>query len=103
MANQPIPVSTATAMIEEYISYMSDLGADMEQQTHSVSFGSTALLQWMETVQQHTDEFRICMGVYPSGDYAGRITTIIWPYKGGLPATAEEGEIEPFNEGSMNP
>ena len=104
MANQPIPVSTANAMIETYLNYMSHLGVDMERQTHSVAFSSGDLKDWMDSVVVHADEFRICLGVYPSGPNAGRISTIIWPYYNGQPATDEQqNEIEPFNDGNGHP
>ena len=113
MAKRPIPVSEANRMIELYLDYMRNLGVDMNKQTVSVSFTSPDLLQWMNSVQAYTDEFRICEGLYPpEHSYAGRITTIIWPYKNGAPATkpTEEGKsggsgnpIPPFNEGRPNP
>ncbi|HEX7845733.1 MAG TPA: hypothetical protein VF476_07995 [Chitinophagaceae bacterium] len=104
MANQPISVVTAREMIQEYITYMTNHEIDMGAQTHNVGFGSAALLQWMHDVEPYTDEFRICMGVYNAGPYQGRITTIIWPYNSGSPAIDEnEKEIEPFNEGDLEP
>ena len=102
---QPISITTANEMIQAYINYMSNLGVDMQFQTHSVSFGSVELLEWMRNTEQFTDEFRICIGVYPEGSAnEGRITTIIWPYRSGSPAMDDEqNEIEPFNEGQRNP
>jgi len=107
MPNQSIPVETANGMIQEYLTYMQEHEIDMEHQTHSVSFDFTILQEWLKDVSDYTDELRICMGVYPSGENAGRITTILWPYKDGQPATrpGEGGdvEIEPFNEGNGLP
>ena len=103
MPNQPIPVETANEMIGEYIRYMEEHDIDMEHQTHSVSFDFTALQEWLETISPHTDELRICLGVYTSGEHRGRITTILWPYKNGEPSNNDGVEIEPFNEGSGRP
>lgn len=104
MANHPIPVSTANAMKGAYIDYMTNLGVDMEAQTHSVAFGSTDLKNWIDAVAASSDEFRIYLGVYPTGPSAGRLSTIIWPYNNGQPAVdSEQNEIEPFNEGTGNP
>ena len=106
MANQPIPVAKATAMMQQYVSYMGSHGINMNSQTQSVSFDASELQQWMNNVMPYTDEFRIFLGVYPAGDpEAGRITVIVWPYKNGQPATngAARGEIEPFNEGQLYP
>lgn len=120
MANQPIPVSQANDMIQNYLDYMRSLNAD--DQTQSVSFNTTALLNWMNSVKDFADEFRIFFGAYSDGTNKGRITTIIWPYKDGEPATratlrsrgdgGEEGDddddgddtfIDPFNEGGLSP
>ena len=98
MANQPIPIPTALVMIGEYIDYMSVLGVDMNNQTHSVSFGSDELLDWMQQVKPYTDEFRICLAA--EGE---RITVIVWPYMQGEPASIEGVGIEPFNEGERKP
>jgi hypothetical protein len=109
MPNQPIPVNKATTMMQAYVSYMTGLGVDMNQQTQSVSFDANDLKQWIDSVMPHTDEFRLCLGVYsPSDAQPGRITVAIWPYKDGQPATSDTGrgapaEIEPFNEGQSNP
>ncbi|MGH2552158.1 MAG: hypothetical protein ACRDEB_00485 [Chitinophagaceae bacterium] len=110
MANQPISVARANAMIQENISYMTGLGVNMTQQTQSVAFDGKDLQQWLSTVMPFADELRICIGVYPAGTSdEGRITTILWPYKNGQPATmpsAGDGAnimIEPFNEGQQHP
>jgi hypothetical protein len=114
MANRPIPVSEANQMIKLYLDYMTGLGVDMNKQTTSVSFSAPELLDWMATVKPYTDEFRIFNGVYPQGHtQAGRITSIIWPYKDDQPATKpveEEGKgggsgnpIPPFNDGHTRP
>lgn len=114
MANQPIPVSLANDMIQNYQDYIAKLG--ITGQTESVAFNSTALLNWMNSVKAHTDEFRIFLGVYPVGaTNEGRLTTIIWPYKEGEPATgtvtgdkddsnkSSDNLIDPFNEGGLSP
>jgi hypothetical protein len=113
MPNQPIPVSTANAMVANYVAYMERHGVNMGQQTLNVSFDTTTLMAWLDQVKVFTDEFRICVGVYPDGESkAGRLTAIIWPYKDGKPATqpTEEGKsgggssfIKPFNEGGLSP
>jgi hypothetical protein len=112
MPNQPIPVSTANAMVANYVTYMERHGVNMGQQTLNVSFSTPALMAWLDQVKVFTDEFRICVGVYPDGELkAGRITAIIWPYKAGKPATMpDEGKsgggssfIKPFNEGGLTP
>ena len=99
-------------MISGYIAYMTKLGVDMQKQTQSVSFTSPEMLRWMNEVFKYTDEFRICLGVYPdTHPQAGWITTIIWPYKEGKPATEPETPgkdggtvpIKPYNEGQHNP
>ena len=111
MANQPIPVSTANAMINEYIAYMTKLGVDMNNQTQSVSFDGSILMSWLGTVMPYADELRVCIGSYSSGASAGRTTAILWPYKNGQPASwpaaGKDGgggqTIDPFNEGHGHP
>ena len=112
MPNQPIPVSDAEQMTTLYIGYMQSLGVSMATQTHSVSFVADDLFNWMREMMPYTDEFRICMGVYPPGHvHAGRTSAIIWPYWKGEPAVYPEGEagvggggpINPFNDGGLNP
>lgn len=105
MPDQPIPVSTADAMIAEYISYMTGLGVNMNNQTQSTSFGGTVLSNWLATVMPYTDELRIFNGRYPAGDpNAGRTTVILWPYYHGAPAINSKGiQIEPLNEGHGRP
>ena len=108
MASQPITISRANKLITEYRDYMIGLGVDISSQTQTVSFNAAVLAQWLNNVLPNTDELRICMGVYPSGEAdAGRITVALWPYKNGQPATEEVGgvttEIEPFNVGSLHP
>jgi hypothetical protein len=110
MANKPISVAMANAMIQQNISYMSGLGVNMANQTESVSFDGRTLQQWLTGVMPYADELRICLGVYPPGNpNAGRITTILWPYKNGQPATMPSvgagaaALIEPFNEGQQHP
>ena len=108
MANQPIPVSKANALMQEYVSYMTGLGVTMSQQTQTVSFDAAALMQWLNNIGTNMDELRICLGVYePTDPDAGRITVALWPYKNGQPATeVDRGvtvEIEPFNEGTGQP
>ena len=93
--------------MQEYVSYMTNLGVNMSQQTQTVSFDPAILAQWLNNVLPHTDELRVCLGVYTPGEAdAGRITVILWPYKNGQPATdptARGTEIEPFNEGQGQP
>jgi hypothetical protein len=105
MPDQPIPVSTADAMIAEYISYMTGLGVNMNNQTQSVSFTGTDLTNWLNTVMPYTDELRIFNGRYPAGDpHAGRTTVILWPYYHGAPAADNKGkQIQPLNEGTGMP
>lgn len=112
MPNQPIPVAQANAMVSTYVSYMERHGINMGQQTLNVSFTTPELLAWLNQVKDFTDEFRVCVGVYPDGESkAGRLTAIIWPYKGGKPATQpDQGKsgggssfIPPFNEGGLQP
>jgi hypothetical protein len=102
---QPIPIATAEEMIGLYVEYMTNLGVDMDNQTQCVVFPSEQLFNWMKTAKVHADEFKICLGVYPpEHPGAGRITTIIWPYKDGSPSLDETGMgIEPFNEGQREP
>jgi hypothetical protein len=110
MANQSIPVNRANTLIQENITYMSNLGVNMAKQTQSVGFNGAALQQWLANVMPFADELRVCMGVYPAGDpQAGRITVALWPYKNGQPATqpavggGANMMIEPFNEGQRYP
>lgn len=109
MANQPIPVEKATLMMQQYVAYMTGLGVDMSQQTQTVSFNANDLKHWIDDVLPFTDEFKICMCVYPPTDAdAGRSTVAIWPYKDGSPARTDSGrgvpaEIEPFNMGTLEP
>jgi hypothetical protein len=102
---QAIPVTTANTQKSEYVSYMTGLGVNMNSQTQSVSFDSTTLMHWLNTVVANADEFRIFMGRYPQGHpSAGRTTVMIWPYKTGAPAVDSHGtSIQPFNEGNGLP
>ena len=89
MANQPIPVSVANQLIQNYDDYL--VSRNEKGQTESISFDAAALMNWMESVRDHTDEFRIFLGVYDNVESkAGRITAIIWPYKDGEPAVKPE-------------
>ena len=114
MANQPIPVEQANEMIAQYIEYMTKLGVDMQKQTQSISFTSKEFLVWLNETMPFADELRVCLGVYPPGDEnPGRITSILWPYKDGRPATwpkteGKDGEddpdeIPPYNGGTLTP
>ncbi|MBC7948022.1 MAG: hypothetical protein H7Y42_09105 [Chitinophagaceae bacterium] len=108
MAGQPIPISTAEDMIKDYITYMRDLGVDMANQTQSVTFTGTDLMDWLNQVMPQADELRIFMGMYPHAHpHAGRTTVILWPYKNGQPANESMqrggGPTEPFNEGTGQP
>ena len=115
MPNKPIPVKDATAMMKAYVSYMTGLGVDMTQQTQTVSFGSQDLSKYISDTLPYADEFRICFGQYlPGQENAGRLTTIIWPYKDGKPAVYPSigdgeglgdpgGPVYPYNEGNGRP
>ena len=113
MANRPIPVEQANSMISADISYMEKLGVDMNKQTKSISFTSKEFYAWLTDVMQYMDELRVCIGVYPDGENAGRITTILWPYKDGRPARKpkiegkgggdDDEEVEPYNDGDLLP
>ena len=116
MENHPIPVSEANAMTEAYRKFLKESGIDPEKQTQSVSFTSAELMNWLNKTMPAADELRIFLGVYPAGhEHAGRITTILWPYKNGQPtsqATRVEGKddpppppppTDPYNAGGLNP
>jgi hypothetical protein len=111
MPNRTIPVSEANAMVQQYLNYMTEHGMDPKSQTHNVGFTTPNLMEWLNRVKDLTDEFRICLGVYPSGHpSAGRLTTIIWPYKNGEPARkptqGKDGDDtfeDPYNEGGLHP
>jgi hypothetical protein len=114
MTNKPIPVSTANDMITGYISFMTGLKVDMSKQTQSVSFTSSALMDWLSGTMPYADELRVCMGMYPPGhEQAGRTTVILWPYKNGNQATkpitagkdggGDDEKIPPYNEGGGLP
>ena len=115
MQNHPIPVSEANAMTEAYRTFLKENGIDPDKQTQSVSFTAAELMNWLNKTMGFADELRICLGVYPVGHVnAGRITTILWPYKDGKPCaqtTRVEGKddppppppTEPYNAGGLNP
>lgn len=114
MPNQTIPISKANAMIQQYVTYMTTHGVDMNFQTQTVVFDTTLLMEYLDRTKGYTDEFRICIGVYPNDESkAGRITAIVWPYKNGQPAsrsTDAEGKggggkppLDPFNDGGLLP
>jgi hypothetical protein len=110
MANRTIPVSEANAMIMEYLGYMTEHKVNMQSQTQSAAFTTTGLLDYINTVKDYTDEFRIFFGVYPAGEKIGRMTAIIWPYKGGKPAErpdlGKDGgstQFDPYNDGGLSP
>ncbi len=111
MANEPIPVSIAISMMEEYILYMRAKGIDMEKQTHSISFTSKELMTWLNETMPVADELRVCLGAYGKNESnAGRITVILWPYKDGQPTMLPFLESKdapsptpPYNTGGLNP
>ena len=114
MANHPIPVKQANEMITQYLVYMKSLGVDTAKQTHSVSFTSKELLNWLSEVMPYADELKVCLAEYPNGyEHAGRMTTILWPYRDGRPATRpkiegkgggdDDEEIPPYNDGTLDP
>jgi hypothetical protein len=112
MANHPIPISEANEMIRDYLAYMTQHNVDMSKQTHSVSFTGKELMDWLNLVMPYADELRVCEARYlPGHEDAGRLTVVLWPYKGGKPATWPEGEgksgggggIQPYNHGQGNP
>jgi hypothetical protein len=92
-------------MINEYVSYMTSLGVNMNNQTQSTSFAGTGLTNWLNTVMPFADELRIFNGRYPAGNpHAGRTTVILWPYYHGAPAVGNKGiPILPFNDGAGLP
>lgn len=107
MANQPIPIEQADKMISAYIKYMESFGIDMSKQTHNVTFTFAELQKWLSLVEPYTNELKVCLGLYTEGPGAGRITTILWPYKDGKPATElgamDPSGIKPYNEGHSFP
>ncbi len=112
MQNQPIPVSTANTMLQDYLNYLKKLGVDPSTQSQSISFTGKELMLWLNGIMPRADELRICLGVYPPDHVnAGRITAILWPYKDGQPVKEPvlEGkdddtkETPPYNSGTLNP
>lgn len=115
MKNHPIPVAEANMMVEAWLRFLKQAGIDPGKQTQSISFTSTELMSWLNKIMPAADELRICLGVYPDGhEKAGRITTILWPYKDGKPVlkpTRLDGkddpdpkdEEDPYNAGGLNP
>lgn len=113
MAGKPIPIITANAMNKMYAEYVQQLPVAAGRKTEYVSFTFKELMAYLNEAAPYTDEIRIYLGMTaePSPD-PGRVTTIIWPYKNGRPATrplAEgkdggDGEgFPPYDEGNGNP
>lgn len=115
---QKITPAFANSCKKEYDSYMEKLGVDVQKnQTNCVCFSTDALKAYLENnkVFENSDEIRVFFGVYPAdapgvypGTIPGRITTILWPHKGGKPALnvvegGDGGEIEPFDTGTLMP
>ena len=97
---EPISPSAANTQKQDYVNYMTGLGVNMNAQTQSVSFDSTVLLHWMNSLGTFADEFRLFMGLNTNG----RTTVIVWPYKNGVPAVDSRGTtIQPFNDGQGIP
>jgi hypothetical protein len=122
MPGRPISKTTADSLIAEYISYMTNLGVDMNKQTQSVSFTATTVMKWLDRkLAEGADELKVFMGLYPPGHtQAGHTTVILWPYKDGQPFKGgalslgaaklegggegeEEGTDDAFNEGTGTP
>jgi hypothetical protein len=105
MAGQSISAGSADQMVTKYSEFMSNLGVNMEEQTQSVSFSIAPLMNWLNSISNHSDELRICMAAYPDGDAnEGRTTVVLWPYRNGQPAADGANEpIDPYNEGGGNP
>lgn len=108
MANRPIPINQANAMMSLYVSYIKSLGAP--DQTQSITFTAKELSAWLNEVLPYADEIRICEGMnLPAHPQAGSITVILWPYKNGqpavLPGNDSEGDlrIQPYNDGHVSP
>ena len=105
MAGQSISVDAADQMVTTYVDYMTNLGVNMEEQTQSVSFTLSDLRTWLDSVANRTDEIRVFMAAYPSGEpNEGRTTVILWPYRNGAPAVdGNNNELDPYNEGTGQP
>lgn len=117
MPGKPITSADADVMIKEYISYMTNLGVDMNHQTQSVIFTGTTVMNWLNGIMPQADELRVFMGLYPPGhSQAGHTTVILWPYKDGQPIGSMSamrgdgggggGNDDPdgaFNDGQGNP
>lgn len=109
MANQPIPINQANAMMSLYLTYMKSLGA--ADQTQYIIFTAKELHAWLTEVLPYADEIRVCEGMnLPAHAQAGSLTVIFWPYKNGEPAilpgygnVADDPRIKPYNEGSTFP
>ena len=114
MAGKPIPVAAATEMTRLYADYVKTLPVPPVKKTEYVAFTVTEIMEWLKEVTPFADEIRIFMGEYPQGSgSAGRVTTIVWPYKDGSPATrplsqGKDGgggdeEIDPYDDGTTGP
>ena len=104
MAGQTVPISTAEDMIRDYYDYMTNLGVNMEEQTQSISFSASAVMEYLSEPMASADELRVFMGLYPAEhEQAGRTTVILWPYLNGQPLEQGGNPIEPFNDGKGNP
>ncbi|HEY6505241.1 MAG TPA: hypothetical protein VIZ28_14800 [Chitinophagaceae bacterium] len=104
MAGQQIPVNSADDMKAEYINFMTNLGVNMNEQTQSVSFTGSTVMDYLNETMRVADELRVFMGFDPQ---TGRSSVILWPYQNGQPATSGDGGegemIEPFDAGTGNP
>ncbi|HET6996364.1 MAG TPA: hypothetical protein VFI06_15325 [Chitinophagaceae bacterium] len=114
MAGKKIAISTANAMISNYVDYLRTLRVDAKKKTEYVSFTLQEIQAWLNEVTPSTDELRIYLGVYsadsPTPGTPGRVTTIIWPYKNGKPAQkpiegkdGDDGGHPPYNDGQGMP
>jgi len=109
MANQPIPINQANAMMSLYLSYMKSLGA--AYQTQYIIFTAKELHAWLTEVLPYADEIRVCEGMnLPAHAQAGSLTVIFWPYKNGEPAVlpgngnaGDDPRLQPYNDGHVSP
>jgi len=108
-----ITIATANSMISNYVDHVKRLQTEPKKKTEYVIFSLPELMAWLKQIEPYSDELKICLGVHPQdASDPGRLTLILWPQKGGKPATEPvsegkdgggSGGINPYNDGNSGP
>jgi len=110
-----VPVALAQECMANYSSIMlsGDLGPITAAYTATVSFNTPEFAEWLakNNYLQTTTQLTIAFGIYTQAaaeqigkpEYAGRLTTFVWPVTGGEGSKGDGDDKPPFNGGILVP